>query len=46
MAETVTAFAQAGFVVRVLEETPGDVPEIPGMFHLVADKPLHAPDTE
>jgi 2-polyprenyl-3-methyl-5-hydroxy-6-metoxy-1,4-benzoquinol methylase len=45
MAEIITAFARAGFVLRVLEETPGDVPEIPGMFHLVAGKPTYALDT-
>jgi SAM-dependent methyltransferase len=39
MGEIVTSFAGAGFVVRALEETPGSVPSIPGMFHLVADKP-------
>jgi len=39
MGEIVTAFARAGFVIRVLEETPGEVAEIPSMFHLVADKP-------
>lgn len=39
--EIVTAFAQAPFALRALEETPGEVAEIPGMFHLVADKPTH-----
>jgi SAM-dependent methyltransferase len=38
MGEIVTGFAEAGFVIRALEETPGDITTIPGMFHLIADK--------